>query len=314
MMYYNNCNYSCNNINKNSYDKFKTYFQNLCKTNKQNAISIINSNTLTFPCFYVLTQDIETQDLINSLNKRNQIALKFCSDFNNIPCNEYNSTLKWMFFTGCREENFDDYYDEIIDHCAGELLLSYNDKTVLNPCVELMFNRNRKGKLIHDLAWYTFQSHQVDVMPLVGKYIRSNNQTDNQLAYQLLNFKPELQPNDKEQQYKNFQKWFNKNKKYLYCTGDSMQLTSKPKHWRVNQAAKYINTDSTYKGDFLKPLPAEKEKILKDFNSLDYNQKKSLAKYSYEMHYKNPNDWKNFINSPIQKQIEVARKDLGGER
>lgn len=295
----------------------KKMFQDLCQTNKMKALTLINATDITFSTLFILIPQVESFGLKSGLNSRNQIAFKFCSD----PKIQLTQTvlqpvLKWILTTGAPEENLGDSFDEVLDHAATDLLINYKDKTILSNVVDLIFKRNRKGKYIHDLVWCLFKSSLSDCLPLVANYIRSNYQADNQLAYKLLNFKPNLQPNDKEQQYSNFNKWLNKNLSFLYATGDSLQQTSAPKYWRVNLGAKYLCNGITPDGTPTNPLTDNQNKLLNSFSQLTDKDQKALAKYSFKTFQANQQKWNEFMQAPIKTQLKIAstmtNAELGG--
>lgn len=292
----------------------KKTFQDICQSNKMKAIQLLNSKDISFATLYPIIPQVESFNLQNALNSRMQVALRYCANpqANFIP-SLLQPVLKWILTTGLPEENLGDTYDEILDNSASELLIHYKDSSVLPLVVDLIFSRNRKGKYIHDLVWCAFKSNFIETLSFIANYIRSENLADNQLAYQLLNFKPQLQPNDKEKQYHNFNAWLNKNLSFLYATGDSLQQTCKPKFWRVNLGAKYLCNEIKPDGTPINPLRDEQTNQLAEFHDLDAKQQKMLSKYSFQTFQKDQQMWEDFMKAPIQKQLSIASKaEMGG--
>ncbi|MFZ2537493.1 MAG: hypothetical protein WAX04_01150 [Oscillospiraceae bacterium] len=290
-------------------------FNNLLRNSKAKAVQLLNEKNVSFVCLFILLPQIKTFNLFGALSQRNLQAIRFCENIKQQPQSKIIQTvLRWMLTTGAKEESLNSHFDEVLDRAAALLLITYKDSTVLHIVSELMFRRYRAGKCMHDLAWCFFKSQEIDTMPLVANYIRSNNQRDNQLAYKLLNFKPQLQPNDKVQQYHNFHVWLNENKNFLYPTGESMQQTSVPKHWRVDLTAKYLCTPVTAPRMPVKPLHQEQKTRINTFETMEHSDKKMLAKYSFKTHERNLQVWSNWIKAPIETQISVAKAELGGLR
>ncbi|MEG0693307.1 MAG: hypothetical protein RR444_09545 [Oscillospiraceae bacterium] len=291
-------------------------FYDLSRNNKSKAVQLLNDENLTFVCFYVLLSQIELVQISSGLSQRNLQAMQFCKQ-NNIKGQPAitKPVLQWIFNTSVQEENLSEEFEEVLDRSAVQLLITFKDQTILPLVTELMFRRHRQGKHMHDLAWSFFKSQDADTMPLVASYIRSENERDNQLAYKLLNFKPELQPNDKVTQYHNFHKWLDENRRFLYPTGESMQVTSAPKHWRVDLTAKYLCKDVvTTSQARANLLSGVQQKNLITFKSMEHADQKLLAKYSYKTHERDLAVWNGWMKTPIERQIIMAKAELGGAK
>lgn len=296
------------------HEKLKESFEKTYKTNRMKALNLLNAQNLSFPCLFLLIPQIKEHNILNYLNQKNYYAVRFCEinkpSFNN---NSAPMALKWIFSTGYKEEDLGNEYEEIIDNCVAHLVVIYNNKSILPQLTELIFKRNEKEKYIHDLVWCLYKSKDTKTMDLVGKYIESDKNCDCNLAYKLLNFKPELQPNDKHKQYQNFNKWLDENKNFLYFTDDSMQQTSNPKYWRVNLPAKYLCNKNISHSITASNFQNQSQKRLSDFNNLSYKEQKRLSKLSYKTYKNNFNKWRNWINSPLTSQLSQANNELGGE-
>lgn len=286
-------------------------FDTLCKNNPKNALRMLGSADLSFSTFFLLLPEVEHYRLYEGLNERGRIARTFSRNEKIYPKGKsLPLVLKWMLLTGAMDDEQGDDFDEVLDRAASQMLLEYKDHTLLPVVTELLFRRGRKEKHIHDLSWCLFKTQNAAVMPLVAEYLRSDQDCDRQLAHKLLNFKPELQPDDKGLQYQNFITWFEENKKFLYFAEQSMQQTSNPKHWRTNLPAKYLCTPIDTLA--IKASTAQEKEQLLRFETLEEPEQKLLAKHSFQLHHNDMAVWNNFMKLPIEHQLAVAKDSLGG--
>ncbi len=262
----------------------------------------LNSDDASFVELYSSAGIIRENNLFRYLNERNQIALRFCKsrDCTRVKMHEQD-VLKWIVQSSYDNEIDSDAFQDIIDRAVIKLLLIYHDNTVLDQVVTIMFNRYREDQCIYDLCWAFYQSHTIDTLPLVAYYLLSDNPIDNDLANKLLNFKPELQPNNKRQQYMNFMTWYNENKDFLYFNEDNLQETCRPKYWRVDLMSKYICRQKN------EELSETERNNLSDFRKLDRAEQKKLSKYSYSLFKTDKQGWKRWFSNPLQTQQYTAR-------
>lgn len=262
----------------------------------------LNSDDARFVELYSSVGIIRENNLFRYLNERNQIALRFCKsrDCTRVKMHEQD-VLRWMVQSSYDNEIDSDAFQDIIDRTVTKLLLIYHDNTVLDQVVTIMFNRYREDQCIYDLCWAFYQSQTIDTLPLVAYYLLSDNPMDNELANKLLNFKPELQPNNKRQQYMNFMTWYNENKDFLYFNEDNLQETCRPKYWRVDLMSKYICRQKN------EELSETERNNLSDFRKLDRAEQKKLSKYSYSLFKTDKQGWKRWFSNPLQTQQYTAR-------
>lgn len=288
----------------------KVAFHDIAKNSPAKALQMVNADSLSFACLFWVLPLVHSFGLQPQLSRRNQQAASFCkSPKQDIP----KPVLLWIAESGLTPCESDDF-DEIIDCCMAELLLNYNDMTVLPTVAELMFQRHQEGRYLHDLEFCFFGSKVPQTMPLVAEYIRSGNQSDNALACQLLNFKPELQPDDKGEQYENFNRWLSENQSFLYPTGESMQQTGKPKHFRVNLMTKYLCSSSTSSQEDAELTPIKQQKQIALFEAMAHDDQKMLAKYSCRIHERDLQTWNRWMDAPMEVQFGIAKAELGGLR
>lgn len=297
-----------NTIRKSGDTSLKLAFDQIVQANQSRAINLLNDQTLSFPTFYILMPQIVQYQLEKYLSPRNQFSLEFSAKKNpSIDATINKRYLKWMLYTSINQELDSDEFQAVIDRVIIQLLVVLNEPGLLALIVNLIFSRNRKNHCTYDLCWAIYQSNTVSTMPLIATYIKSSHSEDNKLAYKLLNFKPDLQPKNRIQQYNNFCKWFRENKQFLYFNNETMQETCQPKLWRVNLPAKYL-----CKSDFNESSLNDKEKEqIQTFLHLDRASQKLLSKYSYQMYLKNYKAWQNWMNTSVSMQFETCKNALG---
>lgn len=280
----------------------KMTFNKIVQANPSYAVTLLNNQHLSFPTFYLLIPQIFEYHLDEYLSSKNKCALEFTIKKSSITLKK--SYLKWMLLTSINQELDNDEFQKVIDQVTIQLIVVLKEQSLLSLIVNLIFIKNRRNDCIYDLCWAIFQSNTIYIMPLIAKYLKSNYIEDNQLAYKLLNFKPDGQPNNKVQQYNNFCKWFNENKQFLYFNNETMQETCQPKYWRVNLQAKYL---CTYHFNESSLSNAEKEQLY-SFQCLDRKTQKLLSKNSYQIYLKDKESWRNWMKSSLSMQIETCKK------
>lgn len=311
-----------------STDEFKLFFYGLGINQKQKAISYLNEDRLYFSSLFILMPEIEKLSIYENLNQRNVIAIKICAQilkderaYTRVnPLVTENSSmvysvLKWMLKTGAPEDGLSNEYDGILDTTASILIKTYKDSSILPLVAEMIFKRNRKGALVHDLVWCFFQAHTPYCLTLIAGYLRSSNPQDVELARTLLHFVPDESGEgaNLQKQYQNFLKWLRENKEYLYFTDENLQFTSTPKHCRVDLDAKYLcKSVLSYDHSLQQPLTDDDKNRLQQFHALRRADKKILSKYSHRMHERNSRFWSVWMQYPVEKQLEIAKAGLGG--
>ncbi|MTI71620.1 MAG: hypothetical protein FH751_15340 [Firmicutes bacterium] len=318
-----------NDIRKNKgRDKLVSSFNIMAKKNIRKTRKIINDEKLEFTTLYTIKKELERFELNKDLNPRNKIALQLINEIkdkkNNIVTKydsiehilRVQSTIKWILDTGLDGDGLDNEYDEILDFSYILLIKVYNDITYTPKIIDVIFKRYRKGYYIYDLVWALFESCDIDSLSLIAKHLLSENFKEFNLACRLLNFIPVIEninSKNKRDYYPLVIKWIKTNSPYLYYTGESFQQTSRPKVYAINMEAKYLNKEVSKKtGEILHKLNKRETRLLVEFKKLsDYN-KEILSNYSSTLYTNNLYQWNNFISYPLIKQIEYAKKRLGG--
>lgn len=330
-----------NNINKSyldrirlkyGVDKCRVVFLDLIQKQREKAVSLINDKYLSFVCLFILKSEIEDNDLFDNLNSRNIAALKISNeilenkdidfedsilDFSSNIKTEY-SVLKWMLKTGAMEDGINNELGEILDVTVSLLINTYKDKTILPIVAKMIFNRNKKGLYIHDLVWAFFRTYDPYTLKLIAGYLRSKDQINVKLACKLLNIEPidnNISSTDKQKRYNKYILWLKENDQYLYFTGESFQLTSKPVHCNIDLERRYICKGvSSYVKEPFEPSSDIEKNCIEVFNSVNDEDKNILSKYSNKIRKKDISSWNKWIQYPISEQIKIAKNGLGGLR
>lgn len=218
--------------------------------------------------------------------------------------------LSWIVRTGASEDGLSDDYDEIIDSSASLLIHQYKDHSILPILAKLIFQRNRAGRYIHDLVWVFFEAKNPNAVKHITNYLHSPHQKDVALARNLLNFTP-VSSNSPGKVALSYIK---ENDPYLYYTGQSYSQTSEPKPFALDIGAKYLGKKlASHRKDYY-DLSEEECTCLACFNQIDSKTQELLSRYSHKMQKQNQQQWTDWMQLPIEEQIRVAKKGLGGRR
>lgn len=308
-------------------DRMKEIFYDLINNNPERAVKLINDNNVQFASLFILQPELKKNDLFSRLSIRNQRALELTNgillkEISNTErfSSEYKiddySTLKWILETGYIDDGLNDQYDEVLDTAAIILAKVYKDKSSLPTIEKLIFNRYRKGAFIYDLIWAFFEVAESDSLILVANRLRSSNRKDVELARKFLNFIPCIRMYSRDENMKQYQcslKWIKRNKDFLYYTGETYLQTSNPYRYDVSLKAKYLQkTVSDVNGEQSRSLTQDESTCLDRFNRLDDASKLSLSNYSSMLYGKSKYKWSKWLQNPIDKQIEIAKRILGG--
>lgn len=309
-------------------DSCRYMFNRLGKERRQNAVQLLNDSRLSFTCLYILQPEIEELNLKGELSKRNQIALSICEkllekknlfgapDYS-IPLNseEMRHVLLWVFNTGAADDGLNNEFDQVLDIAASVLIKKHHEKQILPLMTNMIFKRNRKGRFIHDLVWACFQTRDPNALRFIAGYLRSSALKDVDLARTLLHLPQDVPletSSDRQKQYVAYLSWLKENDPYIYFTGESFQYTNSPIPCSVDWEAKYLCKDSSIYAFKQLPQLTDTERIsLTDFNTLSENDKAILARHSQKLHSENPSYWNQWMQYPVDKQIQIAHCGRG---
>lgn len=311
-------------------EQLKTDFYQMAQRNKENAVALINDMRLQFYTLFILLPELQSLNLLEEMSSRNIFAIenyskilrdvKLSAKINKLGLKEDKEknyqALKWMINTGAYYDGISDDFDAVIDGTASLLIQRYQDKSILPQVAELIFSRNRNGLLIHDLSWAYFQSQDPYTLKIVAKYLLSQDQADVKLARNLLStnvIKSMNLASSNYAQYLSYISWLKENYSFLYFTGESFQLSSKPTTYKIDLGSKYLcKSILPHNKKTVVPLSETENNRLESFNQLDCEKQYWLANLSHRLYYKNPNLWKNWMKKSIDQQVEAHQSGLGG--
>ena len=318
--------YSINNldnlrITEGEYELVNS-FSRLIATNREQAIDLLNDADLKFATLFLLTDKIYENNLIEFLSERNRVAIDIINEFQNSQCGRstddittldyvqiIQSTLEWVLKTG-----IDDYcssceYNEILDMSAIFLIKVYNNISVLPIIAELVFRRKCKGCYTHELVWAFFEARNVESLEYIATGLLSNEKSDVDLAYKLLNFIPNIR--NHKSPYNYALEWLVDNKKFIFFTGETQHQRMEPIRCEICVRAKYLNKRiNVSTGKIVEKLSKRDEEWLNSFDNSDYEERRLLADYSHYLYKKGLIWWEIWHSYPIDKQVKIAK--IGG--
>ncbi len=314
--------------NKGTY-QLKAVVKEMGEKNKNKLVYYINDKKLFFGSLFILMPEIDDLNLYEQLNIRNITALKICAKITEDEKlkekveslsseNRENMfyAIKWMVNTGHYDDGLNNKFDEVLDAAVSQMIKTYEDKTILPAVAEMIFKRNRKNQFTHDLIWAFFESRDPYVLEIIARYLRSSNKKDVELASNLLscNLSDEGLHMMRPKSYSAYLSWLKENSPFIYFSGESFQQTSHPSPWRVNLSKKYLcQGPKVQNKKNTQPITAEAQsEQLQSFNQLNDTERILLSEYSYKMYKKNIHLWEKWIKSPVNRQMEIAKKGLGG--
>lgn len=302
-------------------------FRRLCREHREIAVWMINDSAVRYATLYILRPEIAELHLEDQLNERNRAVLALCEKITegkaqgapdatrSFDTETIHAALMWMFQTGLSDDGLSGDFDQTLDIAASVLIKSHHEKTILPDAAELIFRRNRKGAYLHDLIWAYFQSRDAESLRLIAGHLISPVRQDEELAATLLHLPAEGLETERGRQkkYKETLSWIDENSPYLYFTGESFQRTNSPVPCSVDLGAKYLNKKiSPRSRQPLSPLTAEERSSLTHFRQEAPEEDKTLlAKYSHKLHEESPGNWAQWLQSPVSRQIEIAKNERG---
>ncbi|MDR3645286.1 MAG: hypothetical protein P4M02_09470 [Clostridia bacterium] len=309
-------------------EAIKAGFLKTGQSSREKAAAQMNQSGLRFATLFILWPEIDALSLDADLIPRNRTALAFCrrilrgAELSSDPGESSggrdeptHSALKWMFLTGAQDDGLSNEFDQMMDVAASHLIRTFHDADILPELVRMIFRRNRKGYYIHDLVWALFSSRDPRILSLIARYLRSQGSKDAALAAKLLKNTPleEAGAAAQNRGYAPYLSWLSENQPYLYFTQDGFHQSSDPTLCSVDLGAKYLcrkispqdrqPSDSFSQSDY---------SHLDAFRQREEAEMALLAKYSHRLHRTNAAHWNKWMEYPIEQQIQIARKRLGG--
>lgn len=302
-------------------DECKARLMAVCSADKARAACLLNDRRLTFPCLYLLSPLIKRLNLSARLTPKNRYALEFITNVSkrkrkrtSFPKQTEHAVLSWILTTGSREDGISEEFEELLEIAASMLANNYKDRAALPMIVDMMFERNRKGRNIHDLVWALFRARDINVLKLIAERLKSGSKADAELARSLLNIdatKGDLMA-DNTKLYRDYMDKLTENKPFLYFTDEGYNFSSEPRFTDIDLERKYLNKQVKA---YEHALASHKDKTqidaAKAFNELSLAEQRLLSEYSYKKCKADPIAWSNWLKRPLAEQLkEAAKKEV----
>jgi len=309
-------------------DRLLTIFRDLAGNNENEALKSVNQKNLKFPSLFILCPEIKRLQLSDGLNARNTYAYNFISRIlegeeldSQVLLQEYTGEnpenqeiLRWMIESGHAEDGLSEEYDQVLDTAAICLLKVYGNNRSLKIIEDMIFSRYRKGSFIYDLTWAYFETINPQNLNGLAARLRSSEPKDVELARKLLNFIPSVseREDNTRKQYQNTLKWISQNQNFLYYTGVTNNQTFEPARFAVSLEAKYLQKPAeSFLQQQSRLAGAEGSENLERFKELEDDYKLLLSNYSNALYRYNRYKWNKWIQSPVERQIEIAERVMG---
>lgn len=307
-------------------EKFKKDFRDIVEGDRASAILHINHENLEFPSLFLLVSEIDKMGLYGDLNYRNSTSLQICalkmskyrfedffSELSDGKGEDVHRAVLWMFETGSRWEapaSIRSGYDAVVDAAAAILVVMFQDHAILQALSELIFIRNRKGLLIHDLVWCFFQVQEPQHLRLIADNLLSSEKADVELACLLLHVKDfeKMDSDECKRLHSDILAWLDANQPYLYMTGEFFQLTSEPEPVKVNLEARYLcKKVSPRDGSHADTLTFADMRSLKELKNIPEEDRRILSAYSSYLNKRDKSSWDRWIRNRPADNLEVAK-------
>ena len=315
---------------KNGIEELKAQFNTVLKKSHGEAANLINDKRLYFTTLFLLLPEIDNANLYGELASRNLLAIKVCAIALRDPGleshvqpagsdNEANlkDSLKWILKTGAANDGLSDDFEQVLDSAAAMLIKNHKDTELMPLIAEMIFKRNKRGGLIHDLVWAYFQQRDPKSLRTIARFLLSDNTQDVHLAAQLLHL-PQTggtgRSNDRQRQYNAFLSWLNENEAYMYASRESFQCSSEPNAYEVDLNAKYLckRISPLQTGLREEHLTAGEKKRLDKFKMVREQDRETLSAFSNQMYRRNPQAWQRWIERTSAEQIRMAKNSGQG--
>lgn len=301
----------------------KNFCHDLLRKDSKKAFEIINDDSLHFDTLFLLRTELPETVTENRLNPLYREALRIArmlaagnkAQVEKTIRSRRDDTvpaLRWMLKTGYIERNSGaelKNYEQLMEMSAALLAKDYKDASVLPEIAEMIFARNRDGRLIHELVWAFFEARIPESLLVIARRLGSPDTADASLARRLLCFIPGLEDESISGSalYSRVFHWLEENRPFLYYTGESMHLCSMPRHYAVSLAAKYLYHPISIDQGIPLATPNEFERGLSEqFERLPEYKQQALASFSLALHRININQWNTFLKLTPDQQVNIA--------
>ncbi len=311
----------------NGSEGLKNYYHCLLQNNREVSLEMINDHKLQFVTLYLLRHELSKANVAEAINPLYRKSLEIVAELTGKKTAKTEKTirsgqedtasaLRWMIRTGYFYNDTDKDYDQLMELSSLMLTRSFRDTAVLPEIAEMIFARQRGGKLIHELVWAFFEARSPESLLLIARRLYSPDSSEISLSKRLLCFVPVIRkwPDISGiALYSGVLSWLQNNRAYLYYTGESLHLSSSPIYYAVSWAAKYLcRPVSVDTGEPLIALNELENALSSRFGELPERLQQQLADFSYMLYRKNIYQWNTWIRFPIDVQTSLATQIMGG--
>lgn len=314
--------------------ELKNYYREQFRTDRQKTIKLLNDQNLHFSTLYLLKSELDEKTIKSNLSpiyrkaldiadllsdqvqKRSSLNLGKLEMKLRSSDDDTISALRWIVGTGYPEDDSDSKYELLIERCAALLIKSHGDTTRLPELAEMIFARNRRKALIHELVWVFFEARSPDSLMLVAQRLNSRNSRDAALAKKLLSFIPGIADESIHttlSPYSRVSGWLGENRPFLCYTGENLHVSNKPVPYSVSVPAKYLcHPVSIDTGEPLMPFVPSENTKLAAFQKLPEKLQQQLAAFSWMLYRRNIYQWNSWIRLSVNEQSALASQMMGG--
>lgn len=311
----------------NGSEGLKNYYCDLLQVNREKALEMINDQQLQFGTLFLLRHEFSKAAALTELKPLYQKALEIAAKLVGIKTGQTEkamrsgkedtaSVLRWMIKTGYIEGDSDKDYEQLMEHAAALLAISFKDTAALPEIADMIFARYRNGRLVHELVWAFFEARCPDSLLYIAQRLNSPDSRDIELSKRLLCFIPEIDKhsgNSGSGLYARVLFWLQENKPFLYYTGESLHLCSNPLHYAVSWVSKYLCLPvSADNGEPLLSINELENELSTRFRELPELLQHQLADFSYMLYRKNIYQWNTWIRLDLGRQVSLATYETGG--
>ncbi len=314
--------------------ELKNYYRGQFQIDRHKAIEMLNDQNLHFGTLYLLKSELDEKTIKSNLDPIYRKALEI-ADLLSVQMQKRSewspgklerklrstdddtiSALRWIVGTGNPEDGSDSKYELLMERSAALLIKSHGDKTQLPELAEMIFARNRRRALIHELVWVFFEARSPDSLMLLAQRLNSRNSRDAALAKKLLSFIPGIANESVHtglSPYSCVSAWLGENRPFLCYTGENLHVSNNPMPYSVSAPAKYLcHPVSIVTGEPLMPfLPSENIKLAA-FQKLPEKLQQQLAAFSWMLYKRNIYQWNSWIRLSVNEQSALASQMTGG--
>jgi len=329
-------------------ESLRNYFSELLHTSRSRLPELLSDRRLRFGTLYLLKSEIKSSSLQDTLPEIYRRALELSEELSvTRPADTRPAVrrpgarqsggrrtegkvrnigqmlseavtvqaLGWIVRTGWDSDMPEGPYEYLMERCTSLHLAHQRDKSVLPLIADTIFERNRQGRLIHNLVWAFFEARDRESLYFLAHRLCSPDMRDAMLARKLLSFIPGTDDHsaDSHVLYFNALGWLSVNMPFMYYTGESMQMSPKPVFYAVSYEAKYLCREVPAESGRPAVPPGKHEAgRLECFRRLDGPQRQLLADVSYALFMQDKHRWESWIRLPVRDQLESAVHMTGG--